>query len=103
MWWDEESHRSHRACLCVARRQAPGGRLPAGRQVRQILDHLSLPTTAPTFRTPPDPPDAPAADQPRELVLMNRSLSCLCPAPCLRVTHNQAKRGREATSPSPIP
>ena len=34
--------------------------------VRQILDHLRLPTTAPSLRAPPDPPDDLAADQPRE-------------------------------------
>ncbi len=34
--------------------------------VRQIPDHLGLWTVAPSFRTPPDPSDAPATDQPRE-------------------------------------
>jgi hypothetical protein len=34
--------------------------------VRQILDHLGLPTAAPSPRAPPDPPDDLAADQPRE-------------------------------------
>jgi hypothetical protein len=34
--------------------------------VRQILDHLALPTAALSLRVPPDPPDAPAADQPHE-------------------------------------
>ncbi len=34
--------------------------------VRQILDHLGHPTAAPSFRAPPDLPDAPVADQPRE-------------------------------------
>jgi hypothetical protein len=34
--------------------------------VRQILDHLGLPTGAPQLRAPPDPPDALAAQQPRE-------------------------------------
>jgi hypothetical protein len=32
---------------------------------RPILDHLRLPTGAPSFRAPPDPPDGPAADPPR--------------------------------------
>ncbi len=34
--------------------------------VRQILDHLALPTAAPSFRAPPDPPDGLPADPPRE-------------------------------------
>ena len=34
--------------------------------VRQILTHLGLPTGAASLRAPPDPPDAPAADPPRE-------------------------------------
>lgn len=34
--------------------------------VQRILDHLGLPTAAPSFRAPPGPTDAPAADQPRE-------------------------------------
>jgi hypothetical protein len=34
--------------------------------VRQILDHLGLPTAAPSLRAPPDQPDGLAADQPRE-------------------------------------
>jgi len=34
--------------------------------IRQILDHLGLPTAAPHLRAPPDPPDALAAQQPRE-------------------------------------
>jgi hypothetical protein len=34
--------------------------------IRQILDHLGLPTTAPNLRAPPDPPDGSAADPPRE-------------------------------------
>ena len=34
--------------------------------VRQILDHLGLPTAAPSFRAPPDPPDALPAYPPRE-------------------------------------
>ena len=47
--------------------------LPAGRSgrsarlsSRRSLDHLGLPTAAPQFRAPPDPPDALAAQQPRE-------------------------------------
>jgi hypothetical protein len=38
-------------------------RLPV---IRQILDHLGLPTAVPHLRAPPDPPDALAAQQPRE-------------------------------------
>jgi len=38
-------------------------RLPV---IRQILDHLGLPTGVPHLRAPPDPPDALAAQQPRE-------------------------------------
>jgi len=34
--------------------------------IRQILAHLGLPTAAPSFRAPPDPPDGGAAEQPRE-------------------------------------
>ena len=34
--------------------------------VRQILAHLGLPTTGPSFRAPPDPPDGLPADPPRE-------------------------------------
>jgi hypothetical protein len=34
--------------------------------VRQILAHLGLPTAAPSFRAPPDPPDGLPADPPRE-------------------------------------
>ena len=34
--------------------------------VRQILDPLGLPTTAPRLRAPPDPPEDLAADQPRQ-------------------------------------
>jgi len=34
--------------------------------VRRILAHLGLPTAAPSFRAPPDPPDGRAADPPRE-------------------------------------
>jgi hypothetical protein len=34
--------------------------------VRQILTHLGLPTAAPSFRAPPDPPDGRGADPPRE-------------------------------------
>ena len=34
--------------------------------VRQILDHLGLPTAAPSIRAPAAPPDSLAADQPRE-------------------------------------
>jgi hypothetical protein len=34
--------------------------------VRQILDHLGLPSAAPRFRAPPDSPDPFAAQQPRE-------------------------------------
>ena len=34
--------------------------------VRHILDHLGLPTAAPSLRAPPDPSDALAAEQPRE-------------------------------------
>jgi len=54
---DDESHRSHRA---------PGGRLPAGRQVRQILEQLGLPTRAPSLRAPPDQTSGLAGDHPRE-------------------------------------
>jgi hypothetical protein len=34
--------------------------------VRQFLTHLGLPTGAASLRTPPEPPDASAADLPRE-------------------------------------
>lgn len=34
--------------------------------VRQILDHLGLPTTAPRLRAPPDLPEDLAAEPPRE-------------------------------------
>jgi len=34
--------------------------------VRQILDHLGLPTAPLSFRAPPDQPDGLAADRPRE-------------------------------------
>jgi len=34
--------------------------------IRQILDHLGLPTAAPSLRAPPGPPDALAAQQPRQ-------------------------------------
>jgi len=34
--------------------------------IRQILDHLGLPTGAPQLRAPPNPPHDVAADQPRE-------------------------------------
>ncbi|MBI4574380.1 MAG: hypothetical protein HY713_13975 [candidate division NC10 bacterium] len=34
--------------------------------VRQILDHLGLPTAAPSFRAPPDPPDGQQADPSRK-------------------------------------
>ncbi len=34
--------------------------------VRQVLDHLGLPTGAASLRAPPDPPEGLAADQPRE-------------------------------------
>ena len=34
--------------------------------VRQILDHLGLPTPAPRLRAPPDPPKDLAAEPPRE-------------------------------------
>ena len=33
--------------------------------VRQILDHLSLPTVTPSLRAPPDQPDGVATDPPR--------------------------------------
>jgi hypothetical protein len=34
--------------------------------VRQILAHLGLPSIVPRLRAPPDPPEGPAADPPRE-------------------------------------
>ena len=34
--------------------------------IRQILDHLGLPTGAPSLRAPPDAPGGQVADQPRE-------------------------------------
>jgi len=34
--------------------------------VRQVLAHLGLPIAVPSFRAPPDPPDALAAHQPRQ-------------------------------------
>ncbi len=34
--------------------------------VRQILDHLGLPTVTPSLRAPPDAPDGLAGDHPRE-------------------------------------
>jgi len=34
--------------------------------VRQILDHLGLPSAGPQLRAPPDSPDPLAAQQPRE-------------------------------------
>jgi hypothetical protein len=34
--------------------------------IRQILDHLGLPTVAPGLRAPPDPAGSQAADPPRE-------------------------------------
>ncbi len=36
--------------------------------VRQLLDHLGLPTAAPRLRAPPDPPDNLAADPARDWV-----------------------------------
>ncbi len=34
--------------------------------IRQILDHLGLPSGAVSLRGPPDPPEGLAPDQPRE-------------------------------------
>ena len=50
--------------------------------VRQILDHLGLPIESPQFRAPPDPTDAPTAQQPREWSY-ERVLDDLLPDPLL--------------------
>ena len=34
--------------------------------IRQILDHVGLPSATPSLRAPPDQPAGPAADPPRE-------------------------------------
>jgi hypothetical protein len=34
--------------------------------IRQILEHLGLPTRAPSLRAPPDQTTGPAGDHPRE-------------------------------------
>jgi hypothetical protein len=63
---EDEGDRRDRACLCRCHgRQAPGRHLPAGRQVRQILDHLGLASTPPSLRAPPDQPDGGVAERPR--------------------------------------
>jgi hypothetical protein len=51
-------------CLRRSRDRQAADRRPA--VVRQILAHLGLPTGAPSFRAPPDPPDGVPAGRPRE-------------------------------------
>jgi len=51
-------------CLRRSRDRQAADRRPA--VIRQILDHLGLASTPPSLRAPPGPPDALAAQQPRE-------------------------------------
>ena len=50
-------------CLRRSRDRQAADRRPA--IIRQILEHLGLPTATPSLRAPPDPPDGLVADPPR--------------------------------------
>jgi len=63
--------------------------------IRQILDHLGLASTPPSFRAPPDQPDGGAAERPREWAYEPLFDDLAIPdPPCLPAGRCSDRRGR---------